>query len=62
MDLLIGECQHIGIATTNELSEYHLQFLAITTWLIDKEQLSPLEQQCGYIQAFQPTLLTSILN
>ena len=27
MDLLIGECQHIGISSTKDLSNYHLQFI-----------------------------------
>ena len=29
MDLLIGERQHIGIATMQDLSDYYLQFLTI---------------------------------
>ena len=62
MDLLIGERQRLGINNTNDLSDYHLQFLAITSWLIDKKQLGDLEQQRAYIRVFQPTILASILN
>ena len=62
MDLLIGERQRLGIANTIELAEYHLQFLSITSWLIEKQQLGTLEQQRGYLRAFQPRLLGAINN
>ena len=62
VDLLVGERQRLGINNTNDLSDYHLQFLAITSWLIDKKQLGDLEQQRAYIRAFQPTLLVAIIN
>jgi hypothetical protein len=52
MDLLIGERQCLGINSTKDLSNYHLQFIAITTWLTSKGQLSNLEQQRAYIRAF----------
>ena len=42
MDLLISEHQHIGISSTKDLFNYHLQFTAITTWLISKGQLGNL--------------------
>ena len=62
MELIIGERQRLGISTTNNLSEYHLQFLAITSWLIEKNQLGVLEQQRGYIRAFKLPLLGAIMN
>ena len=62
MDLLIGERQRIGISNTVDLAEYHLNFLSITTWLIEKQQLGTLEQQRGYLRAFQPRLLGAINN
>ena len=62
MDLLIGERQRIGMTTAKDLSEYHLQFMAITTWLIDKNQLGDLEQQRAYIRAFQTPLLAAVNN
>ena len=52
MDLLIGEQQCVGITSTKDLSNYHLQFIAITTWLISKGKLGDLEQQRAYIRAF----------
>src|SRR5271156_3631969 len=45
-----------------DLSDYHLTFMAITSWLIDKQQLGDLEQQRAYIRAFQSTLLIVINN
>ena len=62
MDLLIGERQCISISSTKNLSNYHPQFIAITTWLISKGRLGNLEQQRAYIRAFQPPLLTAIMN
>lgn len=43
--MLIGERQQLSINTTNDLTEFHLHFLVITTWLINKGQLSDLEQK-----------------
>ena len=62
MDLLIGKRQQVGITSPKDLSDYHLQFIAITTWLISKGQLGNLEQQRAYIWAFQPSLLNAIMN
>jgi len=62
MDLLIGERYRIGIISAKELSEYHLQFMTITAWLIDKKQLGDLEQQRAYTRAFQTQLLTAVTN
>jgi hypothetical protein len=62
VDSLIGERQRIGITSTSDLTEYHLQFHAITSWLIEKKQLGDLEQQRTYIRAFQPPFLAAIMN
>lgn len=62
MDLLIGERQRIGISNTVDLADYHLKFLSITSWLIEKQQLGTLEQERGYLRAFQPRLLGAINN
>jgi hypothetical protein len=62
MDLLIGKRQHLSINSTKDLSDYHLQFIAITTWLISKGQLGDLEQQRAYIRAFPSSLLSVIMN
>ena len=62
MDQLIGERQHVGITTMQDLSDYHLQFLAISWWLISKGHLAVLEQQRTYVRAFQSHFLQSIIN
>ena len=62
MDLLIGERQRLGISTTTDLSDYHLKFISITSWLIEKKQLGSLEQERGYLRAFQPHLLAAVNN
>jgi hypothetical protein len=62
MDLLIGERQRLGISNMNDLSDFNLKFLTITSWLIEKQQLGTLEQQRGYLRAFQPRLLGAINN
>ena len=59
MDSLIREWQWIGIAN---IMYYHLHFIAITTWLMKKNQLHELEQKWAYLQGFQPTLLTSVMQ
>jgi len=62
MDLLTGERQRLGISNTLDLADYHLKFLSITSWLIEKKQLGTLEQERGYLRAFQPRLLAAINN
>jgi hypothetical protein len=60
MDMLIGERQRIGINTKSDLSTFHLQFLTITTWLIQKNQLGDLEAKRAYLRAFPAALLLAI--
>jgi hypothetical protein len=62
LEALICNCQQLGIASPKELSDFHLQFLAISSWLIDKQQLTDLEQERAYARAFQPRLLRAINN
>jgi hypothetical protein len=62
MNLLIKEQRSQGIASAQALSDYHLQFIAITNWLIKKARLSKLEQQRAYIRAFQPHFLSAITH
>ena len=57
MDLLIGEQQQVGINSTKDLSDYHLQFIAITTWLISKGQHGDLETTKSLYLSF-PTIPT----
>src|SRR5271168_4651324 len=50
------------MSTVQDLSEYHLQFMAITTWLIKKGQLCELGQKRAYIRAFPAQLLPRIIT
>ena len=49
MDVLIGEHQHLGFSSTIKLNTFHLQFTAITDWLIEKQLIGVTEQQHTYI-------------
>jgi len=62
IDLLTGERQRLGITSVKDLSDYHLQFMTITSWLIGKQQLSKLEQERAYIRAFPTQLLSTIIT
>ena len=50
VNLLIGKQQQVGITSTKDFSDYHLQFSANTTWLVSKGQLGDIGQQRAYIQ------------
>lgn len=60
LELLISSSQRLSISTTSQLAEYHMQFLAITSWLIRERQLADLEQRRSYITAFSPALSAAI--
>ena len=62
MDVLVGEKQRVGINTLTEMADYHMQFHAITKWLIKKKLLSDLEQQRAYTRALQPVLLNAVMT
>src|SRR5271163_2604529 len=62
MDLLISERRRKGITSAHDLSDYHLEFIAMTTWLIEKRQLGDPEQQRAYIRGFQSQLHTAITD
>ena len=62
IDILIGERRRLGINSVNDLADFHMRFIAITNWRIERRQLSDLEQRRCYIRAFPPSLLTSILT
>src|SRR5271155_2646125 len=62
IDSLTDERQRLGMASVQDLSDYHLQFLAITTWLIKKGQLCELGQKRAYIRAFPAQLLPTIVT
>ena len=52
IDILIGERLRLGINSINDLANFHMRFLAITNWRIERRQLSDFEQRRIYIRAF----------
>ena len=60
LELLIENRLRDGIETTDDLQNYHLTYLAITTWLIEKDQMGDFEQRKNYMRAFQQPLLAAI--
>src|SRR6202522_3976698 len=62
IDSLTDERQRLGMTTAQDLSDYHLQFMAITTWLIKKGQLCELGQKRAYIRAFPAQLQSTIVT
>src|SRR5271168_2953530 len=60
IDLLTGKRQCLGITSVQDLSDYHLQFMNITSWLINKQQLCKLKQEQAYTRAFPAQLLATI--
>ena len=60
LGLLISETQQVPISTTSQLCDYHMQFLAITSWLIKKGHLDYIDQKRSYIKAFHPPLFAAI--
>ena len=60
LEILIADCQQKGINTTEELQAYHLAFVGITTWLIEKDHMGDFEQRSSYSRAFQRHLLGNI--
>jgi hypothetical protein len=62
IDTLIGERRRLGINSVDDMVDFNTRFLKTTSWLIDRGQLSDLEQRHSYIRAFPPSLLRSILT
>lgn len=60
LDLLIGNCQRVGINSLADLVNYQQQFKAITKYLKLKNRISDLEIQKLFIRGFQPALWMKI--
>jgi hypothetical protein len=60
LDMLIGECQHLGICSLNALSEYHLRFQAVTSYLLEKKLIGEVEQFNTFVRSFSPTFWKDI--
>lgn len=60
IEILVAAQVAAGIHTTDELMAFHLKFVTISTWLIDKELSGVIEQRKDYISAFTEPLLSNI--
>ena len=60
LEMLIKSCLCNGMKMVDDLQEFHLVYLAILTWLINKDQLGKFKQRKNYMQAFQQLLLSAI--
>ena len=60
LDMLIGERQRLGIRSLNELSEYHLRFQAVTSYLLEKKLIGEIEQFNAFVRSFSPAFWTDI--
>ena len=60
LDLLIGERQRLGMRTLQDLSAFHLQFNAISTYLITEGLLSTREQSQAYLRVFDGNIMAGV--
>jgi hypothetical protein len=60
LDMLIGERQRLGIRSLNELSEYHLRFQAVTSYLLEKKLIGEVEQFNAFVRSFSPAFWKDI--
>ena len=56
MDKLVGETSWVGILSLTDLGRYHREFMAITTFLITKNCISPAKQSRVFAHGFPPEL------
>ena len=61
LDRLIGERQRIGMRGLQDLSEFHLSFNAVSTYLISNQLLSARERSQAYLRVFDEVLQNKIL-
>jgi hypothetical protein len=61
LDRLIGERQRIGMKSLQDLSEFHMRFYAISSYLMTNQLLSSREQSQSYLRVFDESLQSRIL-
>ena len=62
MDKLVGETSRVGILSLTDLGRYHREFMAITTFLITKNHISPAEQSRTFACGFPPELWNRVAH
>jgi hypothetical protein len=61
LDRLIGERQRLGMRSLQDLSEFHLRFNAMASYLETNHLISTREQSQSYLRVFDDTLQSRIL-
>ena len=62
MDKLVGETSQVGILSLADLGRYHREFMAITTFLIAKNRISPAKQSRAFACGFPPELWNRVAH
>ena len=62
MDKLVGETSQVGILSPVDLGKYHREFMAIMTFPIAKNHISPTEQSCAFAWGFPPELWNRVTH
>ena len=62
MDKLVGETSRVGILSLADLGRYHREFMAIMTFLIVKNCISPAEQSRAFARGFPPELWNRVAH
>ena len=62
LDRLIGERQRVGIRSLQDLSEFHLLFNEISSYLLANSLVSAREQSQSYLRVFDETIQTRLIN
>lgn len=60
LDQLVGERQRLGIKTLQDLSDFHLRFHAIASYLLSNQLISAREQSQIYLRVFSESLSNQI--
>jgi hypothetical protein len=61
LDRLVGERQRVGIRSLQDISEFHLQFIIISTYLLTNNLVSTRELSQSYLRVFDEVFQTHVL-
>jgi hypothetical protein len=61
LDRLVGERQRVGIRSLQDLSEFHLTFNTISTYLLTNSLISSREQSQSYLRVFDDATQTRLV-
>jgi hypothetical protein len=61
LDRLVGEKQRVGIRSLQDISDFHLHFITISTYLLTNSLVSTRELSQSYLRVFDEAFQTRIL-